>query len=611
MFVQAGASCQWTTDSQRLILEFFDMINVSPSYIYCSALPFSPSSSWLHQHHNAEYLQEVKVVRGLLAGWGTCFRTVLLDRNLLALTCWKDTIAVGSKSNDIITFNAVTGSKIAILSGHTDWVRSLTFSPDGISLASGSYDKTIKLWDMQTGGVVKTFRGHTESVNSVSISPNGTIIASGSDDRTIHLWDIQTGEYHSIIQQGSDVDSVHFFPLDHQHFISISGGKVQEWNIDGHKITPEYDGSHATFSFDGTKLVLCNGATVQIQSSDPRAVMAEFHVEDAEIHYCCFSPDGRLVAIAAGYTAYVWDITNSNPCLIETFIGHTYEIISLVFSSPTSLISTSLDQSLKFWQIGTSPTPPDVTDQKSVPHTSPIKSITLQARDGIAISSDSDGVVRIWDLSTGLCKASFQTPAKGFCLRDVRLIDNRLVLVWYAAEKIHIWDVEKGELLQTVDAPWHTIWDLRISGDGSKVFCGGCNTEENFIYAQYIWTGEVMGEVKLGIRYKDTSLTIDGSRVWVHLPDGIEGWDFGVPDSSSIKKYTEPPKRPHLDFIGGIRQARSHLPMIEDTTTGKVVFQLPLRYPNPAEVQWDGRYLVVGYEIGEVLILDCNCTLAH
>ena len=114
----------------------------------------------------------------------------MLDCIPLTLTCWENTIAVGLNSGDITILDGVTGNQKAILSGHTDWVRSIVFSLDGISLVSGSGDRTVKLWDTQTGGVVNTFHGHTKQVLSVSISADSTTIASGSRDMTIHLWDI-------------------------------------------------------------------------------------------------------------------------------------------------------------------------------------------------------------------------------------------------------------------------------------------------------------------------------------------------------------------------------------------------------------------------------------
>ena len=121
-----------------------------------------------------------------------------------------------------------------------------------------------------------------------------------------------------------------------------------------------------------------------------------------------------------------------------------------------------------------------------------------------------------------------------------------------------------------------------------------------------------MGKVKEHFpQYSDVFLGMDGSKVWVNFPDqGIMGWDFGVPDPSSTKQCTRPQNKLHLDFIGGIRKGRSHLPGIEDTTTGKVIFQPPSRYARPNDAQWDGQYLVAGYETGEVLILDFNYTLA-
>ena len=179
-------------DGQCFLLGHFDTICTSPSQIYHSALPFSPPSSWLHKYYAADLSREFKVVKGFPVGWGTCLRTVKLSKAALALMCWKDTLAVGLAFHEII-LNAITGSWVALLSGHTDYVGSLTFSLDGTLLVSGSHDMTLKLWDVQTGGVIKIFCGHTNQVHSVSISSDGTTIASGSSDNTIRLWDIQTG----------------------------------------------------------------------------------------------------------------------------------------------------------------------------------------------------------------------------------------------------------------------------------------------------------------------------------------------------------------------------------------------------------------------------------
>jgi len=78
--------------------------------------------------------------------------------------------------------------------GHTSYVFSVAFSPDGKYALSGSEDKTLKLWEVATGGEVRAFAGHTDYVRSVAFSPDGRYALSGSVDNTLKFWEVDTGE---------------------------------------------------------------------------------------------------------------------------------------------------------------------------------------------------------------------------------------------------------------------------------------------------------------------------------------------------------------------------------------------------------------------------------
>ncbi|KAA8645832.1 WD40 repeat domain-containing protein [Aspergillus tanneri] len=71
-------------------------------------------------------------------------------------------------------------------------------------VASGSGDKTIKLWDTKTGLERQTLNGHTSWVGSVAFSPDGQTVASGSGDKTIKLWDAKTGLERRTLEGHSD-----------------------------------------------------------------------------------------------------------------------------------------------------------------------------------------------------------------------------------------------------------------------------------------------------------------------------------------------------------------------------------------------------------------------
>jgi len=589
----------------------------SPSHIYHSALPFSPSSSWLRECYKEGLTQEVRIVAGLPEEWDACSRTIFFKDRPSALAYKGDIIAVGFESNDVVIIDAITGSSTTIFSGHTDTVSSLAFSQDGTLLVSGSEDKTAKLWDVQTGGVIKTFSGHLSGVSSVSFSPDRALIASGSRDCTIGLWDVRTGKRLSAVMDHwiKTVTAVSFQPTNSRRLISSAvDGTVQQWDIDGNRVgrlhTEVSRVDYVAYSLDGTRFISCGGKYVTVRDSESGEEVANLHATNGIIRYGCFSPNGRFVACAVDCAVYVWDITGPEPRLIGNFVGHTEPVISITFSS--SLISGSKDRSVKFWQFGASQTPtnPIATDDKpTLLASEAIESVNIFAKDGVAVTSDSSGAVKIWDITTGRCKSSFSTPAKG--IRDTHLANGTLVVVWYEQGEesergeCRIWDAERGRLLRAVGKSWTEPLELRISGDGSMLFV---LQQSRSIQAWSTQTGGNIGYILAGANVNSLGgfLIVRGSKVWC-AGQGSTGWNFGDPRIPPLPSYSRSPDCLRFDFVDRSTQNGTRPAWIRDTITGNLVFRLPERYMGPStKMRWDGRYLVIGCPSGEVAIMDFN-----
>lgn len=145
--------------------------------------------------------------------------------------------------NHIILRDVKTGEHIRTLIEHADDVESLAFSLDSGTLASGGEfrDNTIRLWNIETGSSrVLTDPSWTDShvkfnatvASSLTFSPDGQTLASGMKLGDIYLWDTETGEKKRILRGHSKRISHLFFSPDDKTLISVSDdGTVLIWNL--------------------------------------------------------------------------------------------------------------------------------------------------------------------------------------------------------------------------------------------------------------------------------------------------------------------------------------------------------------------------------------------
>ena len=154
-------------------------------------------------------------------------------RPIRSLAFSPDSWTLATGSSDIRLWDVAGGQCQKVLeSGHSQYIYILAFSPDGQTLATVCRGKIVYLWDVANGQCRGCLAGHTNEINSLSFILNGQTLATGSYDQTIRLWDVASSECRAILEGGNKFS----LSPDGQTLATVcNNGTVHLWDLLYHK----------------------------------------------------------------------------------------------------------------------------------------------------------------------------------------------------------------------------------------------------------------------------------------------------------------------------------------------------------------------------------------
>lgn len=124
---------------------------------------------------------------------GKAVWTLKDEKAVFSLTAYSPDghLIAGVSERTIAIFDARSRKLRFQLSGHTETITAIDFSPDGTQLASGSGNGEIILWDLVQGITLSTLQGPTAgsfpvvryAIFAVTYSPDGQHLLSADTDR--------------------------------------------------------------------------------------------------------------------------------------------------------------------------------------------------------------------------------------------------------------------------------------------------------------------------------------------------------------------------------------------------------------------------------------------
>lgn len=265
-------------------------------------------------------------------------------------------LATAGDDHIVRVFSLEDGTQIHRLVQHTDWVRTVDFSPNGKQLASAGNDRLIHLWNAESGQWEAELTGNEQAIAQLHFSHDGKLLVAAGFQKQIHLYDaLERKLVRELDGPCPDMRTVAFSPDDTQ---LASGGRC---------------------------------GTVRLFDTASGRKLRDVAAHKQRIRALAFSPDGEFLAsVGEDRTIHVIPMSaETKPYSLDI---RPVKFMSLVFYGPHQLAVGGSDNVVRLW---------DVRERQELGvllgHTGTVAALDCLGK--MLVSAGYDTTVRIWTVT--------------------------------------------------------------------------------------------------------------------------------------------------------------------------------------------------------------------
>jgi len=143
-------------------------------------------------------------------------------------------VVSASRDKTIKLWNVLAECKYTITQdNHTEWISCVRFSPNTANpvIVSCGWDKLVKVWNLTNCKLRTNHIGHTQFLNTVTVSPDGSLCASGGKDGQAMLWDLNEGKHLYTLDAGDNIEALTFSP-NRYWLCAAAGPAIKIWDLE-------------------------------------------------------------------------------------------------------------------------------------------------------------------------------------------------------------------------------------------------------------------------------------------------------------------------------------------------------------------------------------------